>query len=178
MLLTTASEYILRVHCSYRCHPSGGAPDEQKRRSAHQKLSRCRQPSSLVMKRPLRASPVSTLIKRTKSRPPPGAGGARSGARHGGISSRIPRNGSGRSCRRDIKGRRGKDRFKIRGLFADEWCSRAVLDFLACTDVGLRIPDTAEDNAERGIRVGAQIGRRKGRRSGEEKRPEAGGAGG
>jgi hypothetical protein len=31
---------------------------------------------------------------------------------------------------------RGKDRFKIRDLFADERCNQAVLDFLSTTDVG------------------------------------------
>jgi len=45
-------------------------------------------------------------------------------------------------------GREGKDRFKIRDLFADERCSRAILDFLATTDVGRRIPDPAEENTQ------------------------------
>ena len=31
---------------------------------------------------------------------------------------------------------RGKDRFKISELFADERCSKAILDFLAITEVG------------------------------------------
>jgi hypothetical protein len=31
---------------------------------------------------------------------------------------------------------RGKDRFRLRDLFADERCSQAILDFLATTDVG------------------------------------------
>ena len=31
---------------------------------------------------------------------------------------------------------RGKDRFKISELFADERCSKAILDFLATTEVG------------------------------------------
>jgi len=35
---------------------------------------------------------------------------------------------------------RGKDRWKIRDLLADERCGRAVLDFLASTDVGRRVP--------------------------------------
>jgi len=33
-------------------------------------------------------------------------------------------------------GRRGKDRFKVSELFADERCSKAILDFLATTEVG------------------------------------------
>ena len=35
---------------------------------------------------------------------------------------------------------RGKDRWKVRDLLADEKCGRAVLDFLATTDVGKRLP--------------------------------------
>ena len=31
---------------------------------------------------------------------------------------------------------RGKNRFKIRDLFADERCSQAILGFLSATDVG------------------------------------------
>jgi hypothetical protein len=34
---------------------------------------------------------------------------------------------------------RGKNRFKIRDLFADERCTRSVLDFLRTTEVGRRI---------------------------------------
>jgi hypothetical protein len=34
---------------------------------------------------------------------------------------------------------RGKNRFKIRDLFADERCSQAVLDFLSTTDAGRRV---------------------------------------
>jgi hypothetical protein len=42
---------------------------------------------------------------------------------------------------------RGKDRFKIRDLLADGRCSRAVLDFLAATDVGRLVPPQgAEDD--------------------------------
>jgi len=40
--------------------------------------------------------------------------------------------------------RRGKDRWKIRVL-ADGRCSRVVLDFLATTDVGRRMPAEGED---------------------------------
>jgi hypothetical protein len=43
-------------------------------------------------------------------------------------------------------GREGKVRFEI--LFAGERCSRAVLDFLATTDVRRRISDPAEENAQ------------------------------
>jgi len=40
---------------------------------------------------------------------------------------------------------RCKDRFKIRDLFADERCSRAILDFLATTGMGRRAPDRVEE---------------------------------
>jgi hypothetical protein len=43
---------------------------------------------------------------------------------------------------------RGKSRWKVRDLLADERCSRAVLDFLATTDVGRRVPDPAEEDAQ------------------------------
>lgn len=43
---------------------------------------------------------------------------------------------------------RGKDRFKIWDLFADERCSRAVLDFPATTDVGGRAPDLPEEDPQ------------------------------
>jgi hypothetical protein len=43
---------------------------------------------------------------------------------------------------------RAKNRLKIREPFADERCSRAILDFLATTDVGRRIQDTAEEAAQ------------------------------
>jgi hypothetical protein len=43
---------------------------------------------------------------------------------------------------------RGKDRFKIRDLFADERCSQAILDFLATTDVGRLAPKPAEEDAQ------------------------------
>jgi hypothetical protein len=43
---------------------------------------------------------------------------------------------------------RGKDRFKIRDLFAVERCSQAVLDFLSTTDVGRRVPNPAEEDAQ------------------------------
>ena len=40
---------------------------------------------------------------------------------------------------------RWKSRWKVRDLLAGERCSRAVLDFLATTDVGRRAPAPAED---------------------------------
>jgi hypothetical protein len=43
---------------------------------------------------------------------------------------------------------REKDRFKIRDLFADTRCSQPVLDFLAATDLGRRVPPPAEDDAQ------------------------------
>jgi hypothetical protein len=36
---------------------------------------------------------------------------------------------------------RGKNRFKIRDLFADERCTRAILSFLRTTKVGRRMGD-------------------------------------
>ena len=38
-----------------------------------------------------------------------------------------------------------KDRWKVRDLLADGRCSRAVLDFLATTDVGKRVPGEEDD---------------------------------
>jgi len=38
-----------------------------------------------------------------------------------------------------------KDRWKVRDLLADGRCSRAVLDFLATTEVGKRVPGEEED---------------------------------
>jgi len=40
---------------------------------------------------------------------------------------------------------RWKDRWKVRDLLADVRCSRAVLDFLAATDVGRRVPGEEDD---------------------------------
>ena len=40
---------------------------------------------------------------------------------------------------------RWKDRWKIRDPLADERCSRAVLEFLASTGVGRRVPAEDED---------------------------------
>jgi len=48
--------------------------------------------------------------------------------------------------RRDTE--RGKDRFKIRDLFANEKCSQAALDFLSTMDVGRPVPDPAEEDPQ------------------------------
>ena len=44
--------------------------------------------------------------------------------------------------------RRWKSRWTVRDLLADERCSRAVLDFLATTDVGRLVPVPAEEDAQ------------------------------
>ena len=43
---------------------------------------------------------------------------------------------------------RGKNRLKIRDLFADERCSQSILDFLSATDVGRLVPKPAEEDAQ------------------------------
>ena len=43
---------------------------------------------------------------------------------------------------------RGKSRWKIRDLLADERCSRAVLDFLSTTDVGRLVPAPVEEDPQ------------------------------
>jgi hypothetical protein len=45
---------------------------------------------------------------------------------------------------------RGKDRFKIRDLFADERCSRPILDFLRTTEVGRKAGPSDEEQAGEG----------------------------
>jgi hypothetical protein len=46
---------------------------------------------------------------------------------------------------------RGKNRFKIRDLFADERCTRAILDFLRTTEVGRKMEQVREEvNGEGG----------------------------
>jgi hypothetical protein len=60
--------------------------------------------------------------------------------------------------------RRGEDRFKIRDLFADEWCSQAILDNLATTDVGRWIPDVTEEDAPNDASEREKEVRRRGRR--------------
>ena len=42
---------------------------------------------------------------------------------------------------------RGKRRFAVRDLLADDRCSRAVLDFLSTTEVGRLVPDVVEEDA-------------------------------
>src|ERR1700712_1722178 len=41
---------------------------------------------------------------------------------------------------------RWKSRWKIRDLFADPRCSQAILDFLATTQVGRRVPKPEEED--------------------------------
>jgi hypothetical protein len=43
---------------------------------------------------------------------------------------------------------RGKRHWKVRDLLADERCSRVVLNFLATTDVGRRVPAPAEEDVQ------------------------------
>jgi hypothetical protein len=43
---------------------------------------------------------------------------------------------------------RWKTRWKVRDILADERCSRAVLDYLATTDVGRLAPALAEEDAQ------------------------------
>jgi ribonuclease HI len=65
---------------------------------------------------------------------------------------------------------RGKSRWKVRDLLADERCSRAVLDFLATTDVGRRVPAPAEEDAQSEV---SEWELRERRERGEERRAEA-----
>jgi hypothetical protein len=59
--------------------------------------------------------------------------------------------------------RKGKNRFKIRDLFADERCTRSILDFLRTTEVGRRIgPKDDEPGAGSGEDKGSDSGRRAG----------------
>ena len=44
--------------------------------------------------------------------------------------------------------KRGKRRFAIRDLLADDRCSKAVLDFLSTTEVGRLVPPPAEEDAQ------------------------------
>jgi len=59
---------------------------------------------------------------------------------------------------------RGKNRFKIRDLLADERCSQAVLDPLSATDVGRLV--LAEEDA------GSEVSVRERREREEERRAE------
>jgi hypothetical protein len=45
---------------------------------------------------------------------------------------------------------RGKNRFKIRDLFADERCTRAILDFLRTTEVGRKVEQVSGEANEEG----------------------------
>jgi hypothetical protein len=65
---------------------------------------------------------------------------------------------------------RARNRFKIRDLFADERCSRAILDLLATTDVGQRIPDTAEDTQSEMSKGNLGSGKRRQKRGGRRRR--------
>jgi len=78
----------------------------------------------------------------------PPAGGVSTRSKLGNTSSRIaPRGRASRGLfgawatvleeSRELPGpTRGRDRSSIAELLADEWCSQAVLEFLATTDVG------------------------------------------
>jgi hypothetical protein len=48
---------------------------------------------------------------------------------------------------------RGKNRFKIRDLFADERCTRAILSFLRATRVGREIGDGEDGKRKKGKRA-------------------------
>jgi hypothetical protein len=53
---------------------------------------------------------------------------------------------------------RGKNRFKIRDLFADEWCTQPILEFLRTTEVGRRIgPKDDEPGTGSGEDVGPAV---------------------
>jgi hypothetical protein len=43
--------------------------------------------------------------------------------------------------------REGKDWFRNRDVFADDRCSQAILDYLATTQVGRRVPNPAAEDA-------------------------------
>jgi predicted nucleotidyltransferase len=66
---------------------------------------------------------------------------------------------------------RWKNRWKVRDLLADERCSRAVLDFLATTDVGRRVPALAEEDAAESETSEWELRERRERE--EERRAEA-----
>jgi len=62
---------------------------------------------------------------------------------------------------------RGKSRWKIRDLLADERCGQAVLDFLSSTDVGGIVPPLEESDA------GSAVSEWELRGQGEEREVEA-----
>jgi ribonuclease HI len=70
---------------------------------------------------------------------------------------------------------RGKRRWKVRELLADERCSRAVLDFLATTDVGRRVLAPADDEDAQSEVSEWELRERRERE--EERRAEAEGLG-
>jgi hypothetical protein len=47
---------------------------------------------------------------------------------------------------------RGKNRFKIRDLFADERCTRAILSFLRATKVGRRVGGAEGEKRKKGVK--------------------------
>jgi hypothetical protein len=69
---------------------------------------------------------------------------------------------------------RGKSRWKVRDLLADERCSRAILDFLSTTDVGRRVPAPVEEDAQS---EASEWELRERREREEERRAEAEGLG-
>ena len=48
-------------------------------------------------------------------------------------------------------GKRGKRKWKMAELFADERCSEAILEFLRTTDVGRKIPVEKAETESRGV---------------------------
>jgi hypothetical protein len=66
--------------------------------------------------------------------------------------------------------RRGKHHWKVRDLLADEKCSRAVLDFLATTDVGRLVPAPVEEDVQS---EASEWERRERREREDERRQEA-----
>jgi len=96
------------------------------------------------------ASLVGTSRGR-RSSPLLNAGDALTGLRRGSISSSSVRTGKVSRILWAAVGRetgRGKGRFKIRDLFADEHCSQPILDFLSTTDAGRLVPTPAEEDIQ------------------------------
>jgi hypothetical protein len=87
----------------------------------------------------------------TKKQLPLSAGGAITGLRPGTPLQVLP--ALERPAKNPVGGGvedtgKDRDRFKVRDLFVDERCSQAILDFLATTDVGRRLPTPAEEDAQ------------------------------
>jgi len=96
-------------------------------------------PTSIVERK---SSPGAPTVRPRQSRPRPSpACGTQPALAHGPRAHRLPQRLPG-------LGRVGRSRWKVRGLLADERCSKAVLDFLSTTDVGRRIPAPAEEDAQ------------------------------